>query len=270
MCTFEEALRRLFTVSPTPGVVPADFGLGCSKEADGTTPVFQCALFVMLCHAVSFLDLDQEDKALVSRVFWKCAKCFMSPDLLNKSSLAAVQTFLIIAVAVNSALLPGDESKIPAVLASRIAQSLGIDRGHDQIPIAAASPLHDTHRQACFSETKKSNLAFNSRNIEAPHLSQQGPPPSSVDFGFFIDCVAHTEQLEKLLADIRRAREPVLKVGSRDGYNQFDNIAAELHEDLDRFTATLPEALQWGVPGLPSGRVNLVGCRSLKDFSNAR
>jgi hypothetical protein len=150
MSIFEEALRRLFTVSPIPGVVPADFGLGCSEEADGTTPVFQCALFVMLCHAVSFLDLDQEDKAVVSRVFWKCAKRFMTPELLNKGSLAAVQTFLIMAIAVNSALLPGDLSKIPAALAFRIAQSLGIDSGHDQIPIAAASPLHDTHRQAWY------------------------------------------------------------------------------------------------------------------------
>ena len=150
MHLFEEALRRLFTVSPIPGVAPADLGLGCSKEADGTTPLFQCALFMMLCHAVYFSDLDQEDKAVVSRTFWKCAKRFMTPDLLKRSSLAAVQTFLTIAVAINSSLLPGVQSKIPALLASRIARSLGIDSEHDQTPMTAAGPVHDINRQAWY------------------------------------------------------------------------------------------------------------------------
>ncbi|KAL7822703.1 hypothetical protein V8C26DRAFT_436854 [Trichoderma gracile] len=277
MYIFEEALRRLFTVSETLGVVPADFGLGCSKEADGTTPVFQCALFMMLCHAVSFLDLDLEDKAVASRVFWRCAKRFMTPDILKRSSLATVQTFLIIAVAINSALFPSYQSKIPAALAFRIAESLGIDRGHDQIPIAAASPLHDINRQAwygcvmmtLFSETKKPNVDLSPNNIETP-LSRHGTPTGSVDFNFFINCVAHTEQLEKLLADIRRGREPVLKTGSRHGHNRFSDMVTPLRKELGRFVAILPESLRWGASGLPNECVSLVGCESQKVFSNAR
>ncbi|KAL7808133.1 hypothetical protein V8C44DRAFT_366924 [Trichoderma aethiopicum] len=280
MHLFEEALGRLFTVSPSPGVSSAGFGLGSPKEADGTTPLFQCALFVILCHGVCYLDLGQEDKAFLSRVFWKCAKRFMTPKLLERSSLAAVQTFLTIAVAINSSILPGVQSKIPAMLASRIARSLGIDSGHDRAPIAAANPLNDISRQAwygcvmmsLFSETPKSTLALNSNMVEAPSAtnSQSASPLGSVDFSFFTECVVHTEQLEKILANIRRARESVLKPSPRDGYNSFNDIVPELLKNLGDFIATLPGEPQWGVSGLTRERGHRIGSESQKTFSNAR
>ena len=122
-----------------------------------------------------------------------------------------------------------------------------------------------------FSETIKSNVALNSNMFETPLATvRYGSSSGSVELSFFIECVLHTEQLEKVLADIRRAREPVLKKGPRDGYNSFNDIVPELRRDLEEFIATLPEEPRWGTSGLPSDCGHLVGFESQKTFSNAR
>lgn len=150
MHRFMTSFRKLFLLATASSLPPAHLGLGCLKEADPTTPLFQCALFMMLSHAVYFANLERNDKAFVSRIFWKCAQSFITLDLLKASNLAAVQTFLIIAVAFNSSLLPGVESKIPAELAYRIARSLGIDSENDQSTTDTTGQVQDIHRHAWY------------------------------------------------------------------------------------------------------------------------
>lgn len=149
MNQFTDAVMKFFMLITKSDVSSAYLGLGCSDESNPTTPLFQCSLFVVLWHALYFANIDQEDKKFACRVFWKCAKFFMTEELLKTSCLAAVQTQLIIAVALNSSNVEGNERKIPAELAYRIAQNLGIDNDKN-LPTAAAEGVHDADRQAWY------------------------------------------------------------------------------------------------------------------------
>lgn len=99
---------------------------------------------------------------------------------------------------------------------------------------------------------------------------QSQSPPGSVDISFFIDCVIRTEQLERILENIRRVREPVLQTSPKDGYNSFNNVVPELRKKLGEFIASLPTELHWGISGLPSDYIYIVGFDSPKAASNAR
>ncbi|KAL7916312.1 hypothetical protein GGI35DRAFT_32639 [Trichoderma velutinum] len=277
MNKFMDAVIKLFMLITKFDVSSAYLGLGCSDESNPSTPLFQCSLFMILWHSVYFANLEQEDKLFASRIFWKCAKFFMTDELLKTSCLAAVQTQLIIAVALNSSNLQGNESKIPAELAYHIAQSLGIDNERNQ-PTSAAAGVHDADRQAwygcvmmnLFSQTKNSKLPLNSGMSKSPlATSRYQSPAGSVDFNFFINCVIRAEELEKILENIRRSREPVLEPFTDDQYNQFDTIAPILREKLHEFIKLLPTELYWGVSGLPDEYVHIAEFNQPKATSNA-
>ncbi|KAL6790514.1 hypothetical protein J3E68DRAFT_410438 [Trichoderma sp. SZMC 28012] len=232
---------------------------------------------MMLWHAVYFANLEQEDKEFASAIFWKCAKFFMTEELLETSCLAAVQTQLIIAVALNSSNLQGNERKIPAELAYRIAQCLGIDN-EKNLPTAAAEGVHDADRQAwygcvmmnLFSQTRHSQLPLNSGMSKSSLATRRYQSPAgSVDFNFFINCVIRAEELEKILKDIRKTREPVLEPFTEDLYKQYATIVPILRGKLREFINLLPKELGWGISGLPDEYVRIGNFNEPKATSNA-
>ncbi|KAK4077434.1 uncharacterized protein Triagg1_3766 [Trichoderma aggressivum f. europaeum] len=269
MNQFAEAVMKFFMLITKSDVSSAFLGLGCSDESNPTTPLFQCSLFMILWHAVYFSNLEQEDKVFASRVFWKCAKFFMTEELLKTSCLAAVQTQLIIAVALNSSNVQGKERKIPAELAYRIAQNLGID-DEKNLPTAAAEGVHDADRQAWFSQTRNSDLPINSGMSKSPLATRRYQSPAgSVEFNFFIKCVIYAEELETILGNIRKTREPTLERFPDGQYNQYDDIIPILHEKLHEFIKSLPEELGWGISGLPDDYVRIGNFNEPKATSNA-
>ncbi|KAH6607261.1 hypothetical protein Trco_003574 [Trichoderma cornu-damae] len=230
MDIFIIGLCKLFRVEPKIEDPPEYYGLGCSKGAGPTSPLFQCALFMMLSHAAHFSNLHKHLKAFVSRVFWKCAKSFITTDLLQGASLAAVQAFLIIAVSFNSSLFPGVEGKVPATLAYCIARSLGID-GEAQgtqttakvaVPRdrAAADDQGEAkciRRQAWFSQSSiDSDLPLISGVARGPLAAATEPQnePGSVEFSFFVDCIIRCEVFMHVRALLFR---PILmQIGMED------------------------------------------------------
>lgn len=111
----------------------ASFGLGGSAETSDAHPLmFHCALFTMLSHAVKFATMKENDKKFLSRAFWECACAHFTPALVEENSLAAVQTFLILAVSFNSTLFSGDERKIPIEIAYRLGQHMRLDDDSDE------------------------------------------------------------------------------------------------------------------------------------------
>ncbi|PTB60488.1 hypothetical protein M431DRAFT_183382 [Trichoderma harzianum CBS 226.95] len=277
MNQFTDVVMKFFMLITKSDVSSAYLGLGCSDESNPTTPLFQCSLFMMLWHAVYFANIEQEDKELASRIFWKCAKFFMTEELLETSCLAAVQTQLIIAVALNSSNLQGNERKIPAELAYRIAQCLGIDN-EKNLPTAAAEGVHDADRQAwygcvmmnLFSQTRNSQLPLNSGMGKSPLATRRYQSPAgSVDFSFFINSVIRAEELEKILKDIRKTREPVLEPFTEGLYKQYATIVPMLREKLREFIKLLPKELGWGISGLPDEYVRIGNFNEPKTTSNA-
>ncbi|KAL7953666.1 hypothetical protein V8C34DRAFT_48049 [Trichoderma compactum] len=277
MNQFTDAIMKFFMLITKSDVSSAYLGLGCSDESNPTTPLFQCSLFMILWHAVYFANIEQEDKKFASRVFWKCAKFFMTEELLKTSCLAAVQTQLIIAVALNSSNVRGNERKIPAELAYRIAQDLGIDN-EKNLPTAAAAGVHDADRQAWYgcvmmnliSQTRNPNLPLNSGMSKSPLPTRRYQSPAgSVDFSFFINCVLRAEELEKILEDIRKTREPVLERFPDGQYNQYAMIVPILCEKLLEFIKSLPMELGWGISGLPDEYVRIGNFNEPKATSNA-
>jgi hypothetical protein len=126
---FISAFRSLYDFGPdaTATLPDAFCGLGCSKEAGPQSPMFQCALFMMLSHATIFSEMKEDHKMFVSRAFWECAVAFITPHLLKTNSVAAVQTFLIISVSFNSSRFPVAERRLPIELAYRLARHMRID-----------------------------------------------------------------------------------------------------------------------------------------------
>ncbi|KAJ4865187.1 hypothetical protein T069G_01717 [Trichoderma breve] len=269
MNQFTDVVMKFFMLITKSDVSSAYLGLGCSDESNPTTPLFQCSLFMMLWHAVYFANIEQEDKEFASAIFWKCAKFFMTEELLETSCLAAVQTQLIIAVALNSSNLQGNERKIPAELAYRIAQCLGIDN-EKNLPTAAAEGVHDANRQAWFSQTRHSQLPLNSGMSKSPLATRRYQSPAgSVDFNFFINCVIRAEELEKILKDIRKTRESVLEPFTEDLYKQYATIVPILRGKLREFINLLPKELGWGISGLPDEYVRIGNFNEPKATSNA-
>ncbi|UKZ74206.1 hypothetical protein TrVFT333_001865 [Trichoderma virens FT-333] len=247
-------------------------GLGCSDESNPSTALFQCALFTILCHAVFFANLEEKDKKFASGVFWKCAKFFMTEELLKTSCVAAVQTLLIISVAYNGSTFGVKGRKIPADLACRIARSLGIDNEDDQ-PASAAAGVQGANRQTwygCIMMNLISKLPLSHDMSSAPSVITPGQLASgSVDFSFFTNCVNRIEELEKLLEKMRRVREPILEAAPNHGYNSFDTVVPELREKLREFVDSLTSDISWGVSGLPDEYIHMHEFEKLITASNA-
>lgn len=134
--TFMRAYRGLHgDHGAATGLFPAaSFGLGGSGEEPRThSLMFRCALFTMLSHASKFAKMKQRDKIFLSRAFWECACAHLTPALVKENSLAAVQTFLIVAVSFNSTRFSGDERRIPIEIAYRLAQHMRLDDDGDGV-----------------------------------------------------------------------------------------------------------------------------------------
>lgn len=134
--TFMRAYRSLNgDDGAATGLSPsASFGLGGSGEGASThLLMFRCALFTMLSHAAKFAKMKENDKKFLSRAFWECACAHLTPALVKENSLAAVQTFLIVAVSFNSTRFSGDERRIPIDIACRLAQYMRLDDDGDGV-----------------------------------------------------------------------------------------------------------------------------------------
>lgn len=134
--TFMRAYRSLNgDDGAATGLSPsASFGLGGSgEEAKAHSLMFRCALFTMLSHASKFSEMKEREKTFLSRAFWECACAHLTPALVRENSLAAVQTFLIVAVSFNSTRFSGDERRIPIEVAYRLAQHMRLDDDGDGV-----------------------------------------------------------------------------------------------------------------------------------------
>ncbi|KAL7947827.1 hypothetical protein V8C42DRAFT_266054 [Trichoderma barbatum] len=122
-----------------------------------------------------------------------------------------------------------------------------------------------------FSQTMDSKLPLKSGMVKAPPVTTRYQSPvGSVDFSFFTNCVIRNEQLERILENIRRVREPILQTFPVDGYNSFHTVVPELRGKLSEFIKSLPAELRWGVSGLPSDYIYIVGFDQPRAASNAR
>lgn len=95
-------------------------------------------------------------------------------------------------------------------------------------------------------------------------------PAGSVDFSFFINSVIRAEELEKILKDIRKTREPVLEPFTEGLYKQYATIVPMLREKLREFIKLLPKELGWGNSGLPDEYVPIGDVDQPKATSNAK
>ncbi|RFU81120.1 hypothetical protein TARUN_1074 [Trichoderma arundinaceum] len=275
---FRDALDNLYREEGFKPL-PARLGLGCPDEADPTSPLFQCALFMMLSHAAHSLHMELEDKLFVSRAFWKCAKWFITPALLDTCSLATVQTFLMLAVVLNSSCSPG-KARIPTELACRIARSLGIRDGNDEVleddeGTARLKKVRARTWYVCvlmsvFSQSPRSStFAFAS---DITQTLQSAPLSKGVDIEFFEACTVHFENLEAIMVDVRKLQELNFQPFSGDDDDGCDNyvlMAPKLRKKIDEFSRKLPDDLQWEAWGLPSYEFAVDGPRSQKRVSNA-
>ncbi|KAL9488245.1 hypothetical protein ACSS6W_000522 [Trichoderma asperelloides] len=240
------------------------FGLGGSGEELSTHPLmFRCALFTMLSHAARFSQMKEKDRMFLSRAFWECACAHLTPALVKENSLAAVQTFLIVAVSFNSTRFTGDERRIPIEIAYRLAQHMRLDDVNDGV---LRSPEEKEARMkawyGCVMMTSFVKTAVNFRlplscRVGAKALeSANQTPPDSIPFSFFTGCVARCEELEKILKNMPKASSHTLPKKSSSHYS---HALAELLEMFAKFLSVLPVALDWTTMGIPSLEVDTIG-----------
>ncbi|KAM0248373.1 hypothetical protein ACHAQJ_009498, partial [Trichoderma viride] len=216
----------------------AFFGLGCSAEAKPQSPMFQCALFMMLSHAAIFSPAAQKQKHLVSRLFWECAMAFITSDLLKADSLASVQTFLVMAVTFNSFGFTGPERRLPAEIAYRLAQHMRLEAGDDGVE---RSPEEiEVRRQAWYGcvmmtlncqSPMKSHVPLPSTMTRDPSLADQ-TPRGSISFDFFNKCIQRCDELEQILKNLAKKRG---HISPEEGSNRVPNMRTELSAMFQRF-----------------------------------
>ncbi|KAM0524860.1 hypothetical protein ACHAPE_000964 [Trichoderma viride] len=79
-------------------------------------------------------------------------------------------------------------------------------------------------------------------------VSADQPPSGRIPFSFFTSCVAHCEELEKILQNMPKMRSHVL---SGDPVSRYPHNLAGLLEMLAKFQSVLPASLDWTTIGIP-------------------
>ncbi|PTB45156.1 hypothetical protein M441DRAFT_184180 [Trichoderma asperellum CBS 433.97] len=263
--TFMRAYRSLNSDdgAATGHFTSALFGLGGSGEESSTHPLmFRCALFTMLSHAARFSQMKEKDRTFLSRAFWECACAHLTPALVKENSLAAVQTFLIIAVSFNSTRFSGDERRIPIEIAHRLAQHMRLDDVNDGV---MRSPEEkETRMKAWYGCVMMTSFVQTAVNFRLPLSSRTGTkalesadqtPPDIIPFSFFTGCVARCEELEKILKNMPKARSHIFP---KEFSSRYSHGLAELLEMFAKFLSVLPVALDWTTMGIPSLEVDAI------------
>ncbi|KAL7894947.1 hypothetical protein HDV63DRAFT_149506 [Trichoderma sp. SZMC 28014] len=256
--TFLRAYRNLngdddATTGPSPS---ASFGLGGSgEETKAHSLMFRCALFTMLSHASKFAEVKESERRFLSRAFWECACAHFTPVLVKENSLAAVQTFLIVAVSFNSTRFSGDERRIPMEIAYRLAQHMMLDDDDDGV--ARSSQEKEIRMKAWYGCVMMISFIRTGVNFHFPLASGVGaetlvsadrPLSGSIPFSFFTGCIAHCEELGKVLQNMPKMRSHVL---SGDPASRYPHNLAELLEMFAKFQSVLPASLDWTTIGVP-------------------
>ncbi|KAL7917574.1 hypothetical protein ACQKWADRAFT_325510 [Trichoderma austrokoningii] len=222
----------------TTGFSPApSYGLGGTVDEASTHPhMFLCALFTMLSHASKLTSMKERDKTFLSRAFWKCAVAHLSPALIKENSLAAVQTFLIVAVSSNSTRFPiGDERWLPVEIAYRLAQHMRLDDDGD-------GAMRFVRPSFKFQLPLASGLGTEVL------VSAAAPSSGSAPLSFFTHCVARIEELEKIVQNMPKAPSRVLSQGDA---NRHSLNLAELREKVAKLRSALPASPDWTAIGIP-------------------
>ncbi|KAK1252534.1 hypothetical protein MKX08_003721 [Trichoderma sp. CBMAI-0020] len=256
--TFMRAYRRANgDKDAATGLSPStSFGLGGSGETANTHSfMFRCALFTMLSHASKFSKLKEKDKIFLSRAFWECAYAHVTPALVKENSLAAVQTFLIVAISFNSTRFSGDERRIPIEIAYRLAQHMRL--GDDGDGVMRSCGEKEVRMKTWYGCVMMTSFIQSGVNFHFPSASGVGtealvpahqPLSGRIPFSFFTSCVAHCEELEKILQNMPKMRSHVL---SSESTSRHPHHLAELLEMLAKFQSVLPASLDWTTIGIP-------------------
>lgn len=79
-------------------------------------------------------------------------------------------------------------------------------------------------------------------------VSADRPLSGSIPFSFFTGCIAHCEELGKVLQNMPKMRSHVL---SGDPASRYPHNLAELLEMFAKFQSVLPASLDWTTIGVP-------------------
>lgn len=132
--SFEQAYENLWgsNKNPQPQLPELNIGLGSTFDSGPNSIVFHCALnaiFGLGCH---FSDIPAAERELAAYSFFLRSKRFVGLDLLDIGTIGVVQTFLIMALFLQSTPYP-DRCWNSIGVACRAAQGLGLHEATTQI-----------------------------------------------------------------------------------------------------------------------------------------
>ncbi|KAJ5084211.1 hypothetical protein NUU61_008790 [Penicillium alfredii] len=268
--SFEQAYENLWGSSkwPKPGLPELNIGLGGAYDSGPDSIVFHCALNAIFGLACHFSDIPAAERETTAYTFFLRSKRFIGLDMLDIGTIGVVQTFLIVALLLQSTPYPNRCWNSIGV-ACRVAQGLGLHETATQISI---KPLEKEIRRrtwhGCVIMDMIVSMTFGrpsmTSHISPVPLPAMGSEPKSEDpcalsgqpcdhrlgyMTFYVSTIKLYKILESILSDIYNAwqsrsnsNRPTSPRETRPG--SLD-VLMELDDKLSLYEASVPHMLNW-------------------------
>lgn len=143
--SFEQAYEDLWgsNKSPRPKLPELNIGLGSAFDSGPKSIVFHCALNAILGLGCHFSEIPAAERELAAYSFFLRSKRFVTLDLLDIGTIGVVQTFLIMALFLQSTPY-ADRCWNAIGVACRSAQGLGL---HEATSSVSTKPLETEVRR---------------------------------------------------------------------------------------------------------------------------
>ncbi|KAH7010548.1 fungal-specific transcription factor domain-containing protein [Ilyonectria destructans] len=261
----EEAYRSLWEHGRAESSY-REVGLGSSPDAEGHSVLFQCALNAIFALACLFAeDIPSEERTEVSATFFLRCKALVDLDLIETNNVAGVQTFLLIALFLQSTQFPSRCWNAVGI-ACRMAHAMGlhIENTQDSWTVQEREirrrtwygcVLLDMHVSMTLGRptmtTHMSNVPLPSHLDDAkggvePTASSENRNHSRMQF--FNESIRLSKILEGILLKVYRPWKSELRSdGSCDGQQDPTSLQdlLELDARLSRFQNSVPGFLSW-------------------------
>ncbi|KAJ6109899.1 hypothetical protein N7486_002134 [Penicillium sp. IBT 16267x] len=271
--SFEQAYENLWGSAkwPKPNLPELNIGLGGSFDSGPQSIVFHTALnaiFALSCH---FSDIPAGERETAAYSFFLRAKCFIGLDLLDTGTIGVVQTFLIIALLLQST--PYTDRCWNAIgLACRVGQGLGL---HETTTQKSITPLEKEIRRRTWHGCVMMDMILSmtyGRPSMTSHISpvplpamrpqSEAEDPCALsgqpcdhklgDVAFYVSTIELYKILESILADVYNAwqgqphhHRTIPVQGTRQ--SSLD-VIMELDDRLSAYEANIPPVLNWTTP----------------------
>ncbi|KAJ5628555.1 hypothetical protein N7490_010783 [Penicillium lividum] len=274
--SFEQAYENLWGSAkwPKPNLPDLNIGLGGSFDSAPQSIVFHAALnaiFALSCH---FSDIPAGEREAAAYSFFLRAKRFIGLDFLDTNTIGVVQTFLIVALLLQST--PYTNRCWNAIgLACRVAQGLGL---HETTTQKSITPLEKEIRRRTWHGCVMMDMILSmtyGRPSMTSHISPIYPvplpamrPQSQAEdpcalsgqpcdhklghIAFYASTIELYKILESILADVYNAwqgqsqhHRTISVQGARQ--NSID-IIMEIDDKLSAYEANISPVLNWTTP----------------------